>query len=297
VRLLRNYKKYVGKQHKNDVDYQFDKTRFLADHASLRSFCSELFNTQLFEIFTRDAIGALNGESTDRAQEIQLFDELIIDKENRTKAGRIYNRQRAKPTPLLTSLAGNVQDTVYVAEASLHPGMEWTSNDASSSSGKRSYSYELFPALDVRLLRPTEPAKRLVPVPRTQVHFLQGELAKIKSEPDNRTSSLGARLSRTGQTRHFKMPRRLSSRSESASTSETPFSGSTSSTPRKDNNRLCEEGGLSPVEDDGGLGEFNVAKDRDEYTAGDLSLFCSSPETGSDRSLLGSRLGNKRPSN
>mmetsp|Transcript_44265 Transcript_44265/g.70745 ORF Transcript_44265/g.70745 Transcript_44265/m.70745 type:complete len:1835 (+) Transcript_44265:455-5959(+) len=141
VRLLRNYKKYFARR-KQDIDWGFDRNGFLADHASTREFCKELFNTQLFECFLRDVVVSLNGQTTERQDELQLFDELIVEKENKSKAGRIYSRQKRQPTPLLSSTMGTIARTVFVEMPEL-------------ANNHGVYSYTHFPQLDVKKMRST----------------------------------------------------------------------------------------------------------------------------------------------
>jgi len=100
ARILRNFKRYI-KREKHEINWSFDRAAFLSDHASLREFCTVLFDSQLFEGFLRDTIAILNGQYNERKSELQLFDELTNEAENRAKAGRLYARQKKQPAFLL----------------------------------------------------------------------------------------------------------------------------------------------------------------------------------------------------
>jgi len=65
-----------------------------------------------------------------------------VEKENKSKAGRIYSRQKRQPTPLLSSTMGTIARTVFVEMPEL-------------ANNHGVYSYTHFPQLDVKKMRST----------------------------------------------------------------------------------------------------------------------------------------------
>ncbi|GBG34337.1 WD repeat-containing protein pop2 [Hondaea fermentalgiana] len=182
MRLLRNYKRCIVRK-PQEIDWSFDRDAFLADHTSSRDFCNQFLSTQLVAGFVQDAIAVQNGQMHARQHDLDLFDALLGEAENRAKSNRLYSRQKKKPnSPLLDGASPSVSRTHYVPlPGSLKPSQTASGRASDGGASGPFPPASSFPILDPTLLGPRDGQRvSLLDVPRVQVPFAKVEISEFK---------------------------------------------------------------------------------------------------------------------